>query len=160
MVFRSAVSPSARFPAPAPRRALAARAPRAHIAGQMRLYPIPAALALILPAAAAPAEPAGADAQAGFERLWTAWGGANSEAMAVESEAMRRLRVEVAAADAARLRQLRSQGRELGERVGEVVRLGDCAEGERIAREAGDFALVEAVRGHCAAGDQEHQPSS
>jgi hypothetical protein len=37
----------------------------------------------------------------------------------------------------------------LGRRVGEVVRAGDCAEGERIAREAGDFALVNAVRDHC-----------
>ena len=37
----------------------------------------------------------------------------------------------------------------LGRRVGEVVRAGDCAEGERIAREAGDFALVRAVREHC-----------
>ncbi len=37
----------------------------------------------------------------------------------------------------------------LGERVGEVVRAGDCAEGERIARVAGDFALVRAVRAHC-----------
>ena len=37
----------------------------------------------------------------------------------------------------------------LGERVGQVVRAGDCAEGERIAREAGDFALVRAVRDHC-----------
>jgi hypothetical protein len=41
----------------------------------------------------------------------------------------------------------------LGERVGDVVALGDCAEGERIARAAGDFALVAAVRAHCTAAD-------
>ena len=41
----------------------------------------------------------------------------------------------------------------LGERVGDVVALGDCAEGERIARAAGDFALVAAVRAHCTADD-------
>jgi hypothetical protein len=29
------------------------------------------------------------------------------------------------------------------------VRAGDCEEGERVARAAGDFPLVEAVRAHC-----------
>jgi hypothetical protein len=36
-----------------------------------------------------------------------------------------------------------------------VVRRGDCAEGERMAREARDFPLVRAVRDYCAA-----QPAS
>lgn len=90
--------------------------------------------------------------------MWTGWSGVNREAMAVESEAMRRMRADLAVADAERLRQLRGQGRELGERVGEVVRGGDCAQGERIARQAGDFALVEAVRSHCgaAASHEDH----
>ena len=96
--------------------------------------------------------------QAGFETLWTGWSGVNREAMAVESEAMRRMREDLAAADAERLRQLRGQGRELGERVGEIVRGGDCSEGERVAREAGDFALVEAVRRHCGAPASRESP--
>lgn len=37
----------------------------------------------------------------------------------------------------------------LGERVGEVVAGGDCAIGERLAREAGDIPLARAVREHC-----------
>lgn len=122
----------------------------------MRPSLIPIALALAMPAAAA-AQPAGADADApeDFGRLWTSWSVASRDAVAVETEAVRRLRAEVAAADAERLRRLRDRGRALGERVGEVVRLGDCEDGERIAREAGDFALVAAVRGHCAVGERE-----
>jgi len=107
-------------------------------------------LCVALAPAAAFAQRPPAD-HAGFEALWTGWSGVNREAMAVESEAMRRLRADVAAADAERLRQLRGQGRELGERVGGIVRGGDCAEGERVARQAGDFALVEAVRAYCRA---------
>ena len=44
---------------------------------------------------------------------------------------------------------LRAGSPELGQRVGEIVRAGDCEEGERVARAAGDFPLVEAVRTHC-----------
>ena len=86
-----------------------------------------------------------------FRRLWTGWASVNREAMTTESEAVQRLRREIAAADAEHLRRLGNQGRALGERVGEIVRLGDCEDGERVARQAGDFALVEAVRGHCRA---------
>ena len=106
-------------------------------------------LALLAPAVAfasdAPASP-----PSGFGRLWTGWGSINREAMTSENEAAERVRRDLATADAARLEALRNQGRELGERVGEIVRLGDCEEGERVARAAGDFALVEAVRDHCA----------
>ena len=110
-------------------------------------------LALITPSMAlAQAVPA-ASAATDFSRLWTGWGGVNREAMSTETDAVRRVRHDVATADARRLDQLRNQGRALGERVGEIVRLGDCAEGERVARTAGDFALVEAVRAHCAAAD-------
>ena len=84
-----------------------------------------------------------------FSRLWTGWGSVNRDAMETERQGIEQIRRDVASADTARLRALREQGRELGERVGEIVRLGDCEEGERIAREAGDFALVEAVRDHC-----------
>jgi hypothetical protein len=107
-------------------------------------------LALMAPSAATAVPDSTPNAPTDFSRLWTGWGSINREAMSTETEAMRRVRQDVANADAERLRQLQSQGRALGERVGEIVRLGDCAEGERVAREAGDFALVEAVRAHCA----------
>jgi hypothetical protein len=110
-------------------------------------------LALMTPSMALGQAVPAASAAADFSRLWTGWGGVNREAMSTETDAVRRVRHDVATADARRLDQLRNQGRALGERVGEIVRLGDCAEGERVARAAGDFALVEAVRAHCAAAD-------
>ena len=108
-------------------------------------------LALLAAAPAAAQSPSAAD----FGRLWTGWGSVNRQAMATEQQGIEEVRHDVATADSARLRVLREQGRALGERVGEIVRLGDCAEGERVAREAGDFALVEAVRAHCAASQQD-----
>ena len=107
-------------------------------------------LALAAPSLAVAASNPPAAPDSGFSRLWTGWGSVNREAMTVETDAIRRVRQDVATADAERLRLLQGQGRALGERVGEIVRLGDCAEGERVAREAGDFPLVEAVRSHCA----------
>ena len=98
-------------------------------------------------AVAAPTAPAPPESR--FEGLWTGWSGANRESIRAELSGRERLTREIAAADAERLRQLGSQGRALGERVGEMVRLGDCQGGERVAREAGDFPLVEAVRAHC-----------
>ena len=98
-------------------------------------------------AVAVPTAPAASESR--FEGLWTGWTGANREAIRAETSERERVRREVAAADAERLRQLGSQGRALGERVGEMVRLGDCEGGERVAREAGDFPLVDAVRHHC-----------
>ena len=108
-------------------------------------------LALPTPGHAGDGEPAGSG---DYSDLWTGWARVNQESMQHETEAMRRVRQDVASAyatDAERLRALQRQGRALGERVGEIVRLGDCEEGERVARAAGDFALVEAVRGHCRA---------
>ena len=99
--------------------------------------------------AAAQAVAAPDPAQSPFENLWTGWSGANRESIRAEAEARERLERRIASADSDRLRQLGSEGRALGERVGEIVRLGDCEEGERLAREAGDFALVDAVRNHC-----------
>jgi hypothetical protein len=87
-------------------------------------------------ASAAPAPTAAPDPYAG---LFTPWSGANSDA----------LRSEAARAPAAAAGPLRAGSPELGQRVGEIVRSGDCAEGERVARAAGDFPLVEAVRSHC-----------
>ena len=117
-------------------------------------------LALLAPSAAL-GQPAGATAAApDFERLWTGWGSVNRDAMTTETAAMQRLRQEIASADAERLRRLGSQGRTLGERVGEIVRLGDCEDGERVARAAGDFALVAAVRAHCRRVEGAEHPAS
>jgi hypothetical protein len=102
-------------------------------------------LALLAPAPALAQPPAPSD----FSRMWTGWTSINRESMSTERQGIEQVRRDVASADSARVRALRDQGRALGERVGEIVRLGDCEGGERIAREAGDFALVEAVREHC-----------
>ncbi len=110
-------------------------------------------LALLAPALAHAQDRRAATGASDFSRLWTGWSSVNRQAMSTESAAAGRVREEIAAADAERLAQLRDRGRALGERVGEIVRLGDCAEGERVARAAGDFALVEAVRAHCGSAD-------
>ena len=89
-------------------------------------------------ASAVPAQANGADQ--GYSGLWTRWPAANSEAL--RAEAARQ-------APAAPSGPLRAGSPELGARVGEIVRNGDCEEGERVARAAGDFPLVEAVRTHC-----------
>jgi hypothetical protein len=77
----------------------------------------------------------------GYAGLWTRWSGANDAALRAE-----RGRQAQAAAPSG---PLRAGSPELGARVGEIVRTGDCEEGERVARAAGDFPLVEAVRAHC-----------
>lgn len=102
-------------------------------------------------AASSPAIAQSAPQAADFRTMWTGWGTANAASLTIERRSVERVREDLATGDAERQRQLRSQGRALGERVGEIVRLGDCEEGERLAREAGDFALVEAVRDHCRA---------
>jgi hypothetical protein len=84
--------------------------------------------------------------RSGFESLWTGWSNANRDSIRAEEQAMRSAQP-AGPAEAPRRYQAGSVA--LGERVGEVVRLGDCAEGERLAREAGDFPLVDAVRTHC-----------
>lgn len=112
----------------------------------MKLRILLLASALIAPTtlAAQPPAPRGQ-----FDSMWTSWNSANRQAMRSENEAVRQVQRDVATADAERQAQLRDQGRALGERVGEIVRAGDCEDGERVAREAGDFALVEAVRDYC-----------
>jgi len=89
-------------------------------------------------ASAVPAPANGADRS--YSNLWTSWSRANSEAL--RAEAARQ-------APAAPSGPLRAGSPELGARVGEIVRAGDCEEGERVARAAGDFPLVDAVRAHC-----------
>jgi hypothetical protein len=94
---------------------------------------IAAALASAVPPPAGPAGP-------NYSGLWTRWSAANGDAL--RAEAAR----QVPAAPAG---PLRAGSPELGARVGEIVRAGDCEEGERVARAAGDFPLVDAVRAHC-----------
>ena len=106
-------------------------------------------IALLVPASAFAQTSPATPADPNFGTLWTGWNGASSASMRTESEAMQRVRDELATAEAARRRQLRSQGQALGTRVGVIVSEGDCEDGERIARAAGDFALVEAVRNYC-----------
>ena len=106
-------------------------------------------VALLAPAIALAQTSPPTPAEPDFDALWTGWNSANSDSMRTESEALQRLRHEVATAEAARRRQLRGEGQELGTRVGMIVSEGDCEDGERIARAAGDFALVEAVRNYC-----------
>ena len=105
-------------------------------------------LALLVPspllAQAASAPPANE-----FRELWTGWSGANAASLTIERQSVDRVREDYVSAGSVRRHQLQNEGRALGERVGEIVRLGDCAEGERVARAAGDFALVQAVRSHC-----------
>lgn len=95
---------------------------------------------LIASALASAAPPPAAAPDPGFAGLFTRWSGANGEAMRTET---------ARAAPAAAAGPLRAGSPELGQRVGEIVRTGDCEAGERLAREAGDFPLVEAVRNHC-----------
>ncbi len=96
------------------------------------------------PAPEAPANP--------YREMFTRWDGANQDSMAAEAgTAQPAAEPEDRAIPAYSPLVSRPQAEAvaLGERVGAVVRAGDCAEGERIAREAGDFALVRAVREHC-----------
>ena len=91
-------------------------------------------------ASAAPPTAVVPDSAPAFSGLFTRWTGANDEALRAEASR---------AAPAVPAGPLRAGSPELGARVGEIVRSGDCEEGERVARAAGDFPLVEAVRAHC-----------
>ena len=89
-------------------------------------------LLLLQPAQLPP--PAGS---AGFDAMWVDWKGLGRQSSAAEKTpppVPKRDRADAAA---------------LGQRVGEVVASGDCAIGERLAREAGDIPLARAVRAHC-----------
>jgi hypothetical protein len=95
---------------------------------------------LIASALASAAPTPAAVPDAGFSGLFTRWSGANDEALRAEASRV---------APAVPAGPLRAGTPELGARVGEIVRAGDCEEGERVARAAGDFPLVDAVRAHC-----------
>ena len=112
----------------------------------------------LLPLLAAALAPAAAQAQqapapSGFSSLFTSWSGTSRDALRAETETRRApaQAAESGAVPAGSPLQVRSHNEAvaLGERVAEVVRRGDCAEGERLAREAGDFPLLRAVRDHC-----------
>ncbi|HEV7660755.1 MAG TPA: hypothetical protein VGO55_13025 [Allosphingosinicella sp.] len=89
-----------------------------------------------------------------FQGLWTGWGGANRDSLEAETRTQDQLdpappEATSIPAGSPLLSRSREQAAALGARVGEIVRGGDCAEGERVARAAGDFALVQAVRDYC-----------
>jgi hypothetical protein len=87
-----------------------------------------------------------------YRGLFTRWEGANRDSLEVEAgRAQPAPAPDGNAIPAYSPLVSRSQAEAiaLGERVGAVVRAGNCAEGERIARAAGDFPLVQAVRAHC-----------
>ncbi|MFN3728036.1 MAG: hypothetical protein ACK4SZ_17225 [Allosphingosinicella sp.] len=75
-----------------------------------------------------------------FGGLFTDWRAANAQSL--EQERSRDSAANAPARTAA-------EARALGDRVGRIVAEGACEEGERVAREAGDFALVRAVQDHC-----------
>ncbi|HEV2818796.1 MAG TPA: hypothetical protein VGW40_16435 [Allosphingosinicella sp.] len=97
-------------------------------------------IASALASAAPPPAAAAPDPAAAFSGLFTRWTGVNDEALRAEASR---------AVPAGPAGPLRAGSPELGARVGEIVRAGDCEEGERVARAAADFPLVEAVRAHC-----------
>jgi hypothetical protein len=87
-----------------------------------------------------------------YSGMFTRWDGANRDALEAEARTQQTTpEPEGGAVPAYSPLMPRTQAEAvaLGQRVGEVVRAGDCAEGERIARDAGDLALVRAVREHC-----------
>jgi len=106
----------------------------------MASQPAPAAPLPHLPAA--PLPPVEAPAQASrFGSLFVDWRATGESALRSEETRARG----VIPGEPVPERQARA----LGEQVGEMVALGDCDGGERLAREAGDLALVGAVQDHC-----------
>ena len=99
------------------------------------------------PAAETPANP--------YRDLFTRWDGVNRDSLEAEQGTVEPAAPAETQSNAvpayAPLAPVRSEAEAvaLGQRVGEVVRTGNCAEGERLARQAGDFALLRAVRAHC-----------
>lgn len=106
-------------------------------------------VANLLLAAFAAAQPPPGDARPRFEGMFTQWQSASRESVEAERRALARPPAAAPAGPAASGAIYVPGSPELGRRVGEIVALGDCGEGERVARAAGDFALVAAVRAHC-----------
>jgi hypothetical protein len=89
------------------------------------------------------------DARARFGGLFVDWNAASRQSIQAERQEAARTLPDPAPASTASAAMTVPGSRALGERVGDIVALGDCAEGERVARAAGDFALVAAVRDYC-----------
>ena len=108
---------------------------------------LPLSLALLAPTTALAQQAA---PQPDFSGLFTAWSGANRESLRAETD-VRRPAPPAGAVPAGSPLMARSHNEAvaLGERVADAVRRGDCPEGERMAREAGDFPLLRAVRDYC-----------
>lgn len=106
-----------------------------------------AALALAATPALAAEPPA--DARARFGGLFVDWNAASRQSIEAERQEASRTVPDPAPVSTASAAIAVPGSRALGERVGDIVALGDCAEGERVARAAGDFALVAAVRDYC-----------
>ena len=122
----------------------------------MRLASALLALSLLAaaPAAGQSVAPAPETPPNPYAGLFTRWDGASQESMQAEAgapqqDAPPQPEANAVPAYSPLVSRSDDQAVALGRRVGEVVRTGNCAEGERIAREAGDFALVRAVRAHC-----------
>lgn len=98
----------------------------------------------IAPAAAAP-DPA--PASPAMQSLWVDWSELNAQSTSAEK-----------ATDSQAVRPAPA-ARALGDQVGEMVALGDCHGGERVAREAGDIMLARAVRDHCWNGGEVPEPA-
>jgi len=107
------------------------------------------ALALATPAFGQATSSAALPAAPGFSGMFTPWTGISRDALRIETERRAEPGPESGAVPAGMPVRSRAEAAALGERVAEVVRAGDCAEGERMAREAGDFPLVRAVRDYC-----------
>lgn len=107
-----------------------------------------AAPLLIAASPPAPDAPAPAESRAGFQSLFVNWSGASKASIEAERRPDAPPPSDAPSASHAGTRAL-------GERVGEIVALGDCSDGERVARAAGDFALVTAVRAYCTAPEEQ-----
>ena len=105
---------------------------------------LPAFLFLAAAAPGVAAEPPRPAELPRFDGLFVDWRSASRESVEAESRA-----AELAPRDSQARADTLPGSQALGRRVGEIVALGDCVEGERVARAAGDFALVAAVRAHC-----------
>lgn len=88
-----------------------------------------------------------------FSGLFTPWRDTARESLTAETQVAARPPAAGAIPASTGPQRGQADAVALGERVADFVRRGDCEEGERIAREAGDFALVRAVRGHCRSGE-------
>ena len=103
-------------------------------------------LSLCAAAPAVASQPAD-DNRLSFQGVFVDWSAATRESL--EAERKGAAQPPPAATPGGPVSLAAPGSRALGERVGEIVATGDCADGERVARAAGDFALVVAVRDHC-----------